>query len=158
MQKLIPWFVNNSVAANLLMLILIAGGLLALPQTHQEEFPTLDVDAVNIQVPYLGAAPAEVESAVCVRIEEAIEGTEGIDKVVSEASEGVCSVTVELVAGVNKPKASSDIESKGDAIGSCPAETGRPGTGESSILAAVFQIAISGPAGERTLKLVGEKI
>ncbi|MCP4840541.1 MAG: efflux RND transporter permease subunit, partial [Halieaceae bacterium] len=158
MQKLIPWFVNNSVAANLLMLILIAGGLLALPQTHQEEFPTLDVDAVNIQVPYLGAAPAEVESAVCVRIEEAIEGTEGIDKVVSEASEGYCSVTVELVAGVDKTKASNDIKSKVDAIDSFPAETERPVTREISILATVFQIAISGPADERTLKLVGEKI
>ena len=66
MQKLIPWFVNNAVAANLLMLILVAGGLLALPQTHQEEFPTLDVDAVNIQVPYLGDAPAEAKHTVCL--------------------------------------------------------------------------------------------
>ena len=158
MQKLIPWFVNNAVAANLLMLILVAGGLLALPQTHQEEFPTLDVDAVNIQVPYLGAAPAEVESAVCVRIEEAIEGTEGIDKVVSEASEGYCSVTVELVAGVDKTKTSNDIKSKVDAIDSFPAETERPVTREISIMATVFQIAISGPADERTLKVVGERI
>jgi len=69
MQKVIAWFVNNPVAANLLMMILVAGGLLALPLIHQEEFPTLDVDAVQIRVPYLGAAPEEVESAVCIRVE-----------------------------------------------------------------------------------------
>ena len=74
MQKLIDWFVDNSVAANLLMMILVCGGLLALPLIHQEEFPTLDVDAVQVRVPYLGAAPEEVEAAVCVRVEEAIEG------------------------------------------------------------------------------------
>ena len=65
MHKLIHWFVHNSVAANLLMMILVVGGLLALPRIHQEEFPTLDVDAVSVRVPYLGAAPTEVESAVC---------------------------------------------------------------------------------------------
>ncbi|NOR40446.1 MAG: hypothetical protein GQ537_04490, partial [Gammaproteobacteria bacterium] len=64
MYKIINWFVHNTVAANLLMMILVVGGLLALPRTHQEEFPTINVDAVRVSVPYLGAAPTEVESAV----------------------------------------------------------------------------------------------
>jgi multidrug efflux pump subunit AcrB len=113
---------------------------------------------VQIRVSYLGAAPTEVESAVCVRIEEAIEGSEGIDKIISEASEGYCSVTVELVAGVDKTKTANDIKSKVDAIDSFPAETERPVTAEISIIATVFQIVISGPADERTLKLVGQQI
>ena len=158
MHKMIAWFVNNPVAANLLMMILVAGGLLALPLIHQEEFPTLDVDAVQIRVPYLGAAPEEVESAVCVRVEEAIEGTEGIDKVTSQSSEGMCFVNVELVAGVDRTKAANDIKSKVDAIDAFPVETEQPITAEVSIIATVFEIAISGPADERTLKLIGQKI
>jgi len=121
-QRLIHWFVHNAVAANLLMMILVVGGLLALPNTHQEEFPTLEVDAVRVNVPYLGAAPTEVESAVCVRVEEAVEGTEGIDKISSSASEGYCSVTIELVSGVDKTKVANDIKSKVDAIDAFPAE------------------------------------
>ncbi|CAA0088406.1 Solvent-resistant pump membrane transporter SrpB [Halioglobus japonicus] len=158
MHKIIAWFVHNSVAANLLMMILVAGGLLALPLIHQEEFPTLDVDAVQIRVPYLGAAPEEVESAVCVRVEEAIEGTEGIDKVTSQASEGFCSISVELVAGVDKTKVANEIKSKVDAIDAFPAETEQPITAEVSIIATVFEIAISGPADERTLKLIGQRM
>ena len=73
MHALIHWFVHNPVASNLLMMILVVGGLLALPRTHQEEFPTLDVEAVSVRIPYLGAAPAEVESSVCIRVEEAVE-------------------------------------------------------------------------------------
>jgi len=157
-HKLINWFVHNTVSSNLLMIILIAGGLLALPRTHQEEFPTLNVDAVRVGVPYLGAAPAEVESAVCVRVEEAIEGTEGIDKISSNASEGFCSVIIELVAGVDKTKVANDIKSKVDAIDSFPEETERPVTAEISIIATVLQIAISGPADERTLKLIGQRV
>jgi len=158
MQKVISWFIHNPVAANLLMMILVAGGLLALPQIHQEEFPTLDVDAVQVRVPYLGAAPEEVESAVCVRIEEAVEGTEGIDKITSQASEGYCSVNIELVAGVDKTKVANNIKSKVDAIDAFPAETEQPITAEVSIIATVFEIAISGPADERTLKLIGQRM
>ncbi|MEZ5573367.1 MAG: efflux RND transporter permease subunit [Halioglobus sp.] len=158
MQKIIAWFIHNPVAANLLMMILVCGGLLALPHIHQEEFPTLDVDAVQVRVPYLGAAPEEVESAVCVRVEEAIEGTEGIDKITSQASEGYCSVNIELVAGVDKTKVANNIKSKVDAIDAFPAETEQPITSEVSIIATVFQIAISGPADERTLKLIGQRI
>ena len=158
MYKLIDWFVHNSVAANLMMMILVVGGLVALPNIHQEEFPTLDVDAVQVNVPYLGAAPTEVESAVCVRVEEALEGTEGIDKISSSASEGFCAVTIELVAGVDKTKVANNIKSKVDAIDSFPSETERPITAEVSILAKVLQIAISGNADERTLKLIGQRV
>lgn len=158
MQNIIAWFIHNSVAANLLMMILVCGGLLALPLIHQEEFPTLDVDAVQVRVPYLGAAPEEVETAVCVRVEEAIEGIEGIDRVTSQASEGFCSVSIELVAGIDKTKVANNIKSKVDAIDSFPAETEQPITAEVSIVATVFEIAISGPADERTLKIIGQRI
>jgi multidrug efflux pump subunit AcrB len=157
-SRIIDWFVHNSVAANLLMWILVVGGLLALPRIHQEEFPNIEVDAVRINVPYLGAAPAEVESGVCIRIEEAIQGTEGIDKISSSASEGYCSVTAELVEGVDKTKLSNDIKSKVDAIDSFPAETEKPVTAELTFAATVLQVAISGRADERTLKLIGQQL
>ncbi len=158
MHRVIHWFVHNGVAANLLMMILVVGGLLAWPNTHQEEFPTIEVDAVQVRVPYLGAAPTEVESAVCVRVEEAIEGTEGIDKITSTASEGLCSVVAELVTGVDKTKVSNDIKSKVDAIDAFPAETEQPVTAEISFIAKVLEIIIAGNADERTLKLIGQRM
>jgi multidrug efflux pump subunit AcrB len=157
-HRIIEWFVHNSVAANLLMLILVVGGLLALPRIHQEEFPTIEVDAVQVKVPYLGAAPAEVESAVCVRVEEAVEGTEGIDKISSSASEGFCSVVIELVQGVDKTKVANDIKSKVDAIDAFPVETEQPVTAEISIIGTVLEIIVSGNADERTLKLIGQQL
>ncbi len=158
MPRIIAWFVYNPVAANLLMMILVVGGLLALPRIHQEEFPNIEVDSVQVKVPYLGAAPEEVESAVCVRIEEAIQGSEGIDKIRSTASEGFCSVLIELVDGVDKNKVANDIKSKVDAIDAFPAETEKPVTAEVTVMATVLQIAVSGNADERTLKLVGQQL
>ena len=85
MMQLIGWFAGNRVASNLLMLLVITAGLLVLPSIRQEPFPNVAFDFVSITVAYPGAAPDEVEQAVCVRIEEAIHDVEGIRKVRSTA-------------------------------------------------------------------------
>ena len=158
MHRLIDWFLANTIAANLLMAVLITAGLLALPSIHQEEFPSIEVDAVSVRVPYLGAAPEEVEKGVCLRIEEAVEGTEGIDKIRSTAAEGYCSVVIELVEGVNKTKVSNDIKSKVDAIDSFPVETEQPVTAEVSFSRRVLQLAVHGDTDERSLKILGQQL
>jgi multidrug efflux pump subunit AcrB len=70
MTRAIDWFVRNPVAANLLMLLLIGAGLVAMPRIPQKAFPDIDIDVVTVTVVYLGATPEEVEESVCVRIEE----------------------------------------------------------------------------------------
>ena len=158
MTPIIRWFVENKVAANLLMMILVSGGLLALPQLYLEEFPEVKVAAVQIQVPYLGAAPQEVETAVCVRVEEALEGTEGVDTVRSTAAEGMCSIVAELVEGVEISKVANDIRSKVDAIDSFPAETERPITSEITVVSKVIQIVVFGETSEQGLRSVTQKL
>ena len=60
----IAWMAGNPVAANLLMLVLLIGGLMILPQIRQEVFPEFDLDLVSISVAYPGAAPSEVEQGI----------------------------------------------------------------------------------------------
>lgn len=158
MKPLIRWFIENPVATNLLMWILIVGGLLSLPRIHQEEFPNVEADLISIRVPYPGAAPVEVEKAVCIRIEEAIEGSEGIKSVETTASEGLCSINVELIKGIDKGKALNDIKGKVDAIDSFPDEAELPVVQEVTILTRVLEIVLSGPTDERTLKELGEQM
>ena len=69
MKGIINWFARNSVAANLLMVFIIVSGIFSAVGVKQEVFPEFALDLVTIQVPYLGAAPEEVEEAVNVRID-----------------------------------------------------------------------------------------
>ena len=73
MKSAIAWFAGNSVAANLLMAFMLVTGLFALPSIQQQSFPDIEIDVINVSVPYLGAAPEEVERGVCVRIEEELD-------------------------------------------------------------------------------------
>ena len=71
----IEWFARNPVAANLLLLLMIAGGVAALPTIQQKIFPDIDVDIISVWVAHLGAAPEEVEEGIILAIEELDDGT-----------------------------------------------------------------------------------
>ena len=158
MRPIIGWFGQNPVAANLLMFMLIVSGLATLPSVQQKTFPDLDINIIQIGVPYLGAAPIEVEEGVCVRIEEEIQGIEGIEKITSSASEGACGVSAELIQGYPTDRALTEIKNAVDGITTFPDETEKPVISQIINRRNAIKIALSGDAPESTLKAVGEQL
>ena len=126
MNRAIAWFAENHVAANLLMALLVVGGLFTLPHIKQEVFPEIDLPVISVTVAYPGAAPEEVERAICVRIEEQLQGLQGIKRLHSTAREGSGTVSVELSAGEDVRKRADEIRSRVDSIDSFPSEARRP--------------------------------
>jgi multidrug efflux pump subunit AcrB len=124
----------------------------------QEVFPEFSLDRITISVPYLGAAPAEVEEAVNIRIEEAIQGIDGIKQIISTASEGMGSVMIELELGADARKVVDDIKSSVDAIDTFPVETEKPIVREMIARRQVIDIAVSGRTDEMSLKTLAEKV
>ena len=57
----IAWMATNPVAANILMVILIIGGIFAVTRVQQEFLPNAELDEVYVTVAYPGASPDEVE-------------------------------------------------------------------------------------------------
>ncbi len=157
MSWVIAWFAENHVAANLLMFVLVLGGLVALPLIQQRSFPDIDTNVVLIGVPYLGAAPEEVEEGVCIRIEEEIHGIEGIEEITSSAAEGACGVSAELISGYPVDRAIGEIKNAVDSITTFPAETEKPVVSKLTPRRNALQIALSGEASEETLKALGEQ-
>lgn len=155
---MINWFAHNSVAANLLMLMIIAGGILATGSVREEVFPEIELDMINIEVPYLGAAPEEVEEAVNVRIEEQIQGIDGIKEIQSTATEGMGVVMVELQLGADTRRVVDEVKSNIDAITTFPLETEKPIIREMTNTMQVVDIAVSGNVDPFTLKQVTDQV
>jgi multidrug efflux pump subunit AcrB len=158
MHTAITWFTKNPVAANLLMFILLIGGGMAIFTVHQEEFPSIDINVVNVTVPYLGAAPEESEQGVCIRIEEALESVEGIEKLRATASEGSCSVQAMLFEDIDTTEALNEIKSMVDGINTFPTETEKPIVSKLTITHDLMEIALFGDTSERNLKEIGQEI
>lgn len=158
MNSIVAWFAKNSVVANLLLFVIAAAGLITIGGLKKEVFPEMSLDIVSIQVAYRGAAPEEVEQAVCIRIEEAIQGIDGIKKMTATANEGMGSVTVEILPEYDVREVLDDIKARVDAIDTFPEETERPVTQELTSRFQVINISISGDADQLTLKRIGERV
>lgn len=157
MNGAIAWFARNSVAANVMMALLIAGGLITLPQIKREVFPSIELDVISVSVEYPGAAPAEVERAICLRVEQALQGLQGIKSLRSSASEGHGSVAVELLAGEDPARRLNDIRGRVNSIDGFPEAARRPIVHQVDVRFQVLNVAIAGDIGERALKLLGER-
>jgi len=151
MNGAIAWFARNHVAANLLMALMIVGGLLAAPSLRQEMFPDVDLDVVTVAVPYPGASPVEVEEGVCVPIEEALQGLAGLKRIRATASEGIATLAVELMSGEDVARRLADIRARVDAV-ALPEEAERPIVSQAELPRQVLSVAIYGDVDERSLK------
>ena len=158
MKGMISWFAKNSVAANLLMVFIVVSGAISIISINSEVFPAIDLEMISIEVPYLGAAPEEVEEAVCVRVEEAIQGLDGIKEITSTASEGMGLVLVELELGADARKVIDDVKTRVDAITTFPAETEKPIIRELVSRNQVVDVAVAGDDDEFTLKETADRI
>ena len=97
-KGVLAWFAHNHVAANLLMLMILVGGGISLFSNKVEIFPDMTVDVITVRVPYLGATPAEAEEGVCLRVEEAVAGIEGVKKLRSFGMENSGIVVLEMAS------------------------------------------------------------
>jgi multidrug efflux pump subunit AcrB len=157
-NRLISWFVANPVAANLLMLLVVAAGLLSAVRLRQETMPQVAFDVVSIGVAYPGAAPDEVEQAICVRVEEAIHGVHGIDRITSRAAEGFGAVWAQLEVGADARRVIGEIRTRVDALDTLPADAEAPVVQELIDDSVLIGIAVAGDVSEATLRQLGERV
>lgn len=155
---MIAWFTRNGVAANLLMLVLLLGGLGSILSVKRELFPQFSLDTIIVRVPFLGASPEEVEEQVVIRIEEALQGVDGIKEITSTASENYGSVAVTVARGYELSKVKDDIKTRVDAIPSFPADTERPIIEELLIQKDVIRISVFGKADEADIKKIATRV
>ena len=158
MNRAIDWLARNPVAANLLMIAIVVSGLTGAAAVPEMVFPELDLHRIGIEMPYLGAAPEEVESGVVVRIEEAIHNIDGVRQIVSTATEGRASVVVELETGADAQRVLDEVTSNVKAITTFPLETEEPIIRELVSRNQVTDVAIAGATDVATLKRVAERV
>ncbi len=156
-RGVIGWMAHNSVAANLLMLVVLGGGLVALFQLKQEVFPEFDLDMVTVRVAYPGASPEDVEQGIVLAVEEAVRGVDGVKRVTATAQEGAGVVNVELLLGANPDQVLADVKSAVDRIVTFPEEAEKPVVSLATRKREVISLIISGDQDLRTLHAIAEE-
>ncbi len=125
-KGLISWFARNPVAANLIMCFVFCAGALSLSNISKEMFPRAELRWVNVGVVYPGAAPIEVEKAVVLPIEAALEGLQGIKTINSSASRDFANIRLEIESNEDISEIMSLIENRIDGITNFPDDIEKP--------------------------------
>lgn len=155
---MIRWFAAHPVAANLLMLAFFVVGLASLPHLKRETFPDIAPQEISITAVYPGASAEDVEDAVCQRIEDAVEGVEGLEEVRCEARENTASAVARMIEGEDLDRFLDDVKTEIDAIDSFPADVERPVVKQLGRVDFVAAVALTGPMSASDLKAYAEQV
>jgi len=154
----ISWMAGRSVTANLLMLVLLIGGLVMGQNISKDVFPDFALDLVSISLIYPGASPEEVERGTILAVEEAIQDIEGIKEITSTAREGSGTVTVEIIEGEDVSEIAQEIKNAVDRISSFPDDAEDPRVTVPSRKRYVVSLALYGDQPEAVLREMAEMV
>ncbi|MEM1114179.1 MAG: efflux RND transporter permease subunit [Pseudomonadota bacterium] len=158
MEGFVRWWVNNPVAANLLMVGILLSGYLGFITMEREAFPSTEVQQVTITVPWPAAAPQEVEEQIIKRIEDQLENVDNIERVTSTATEGSASITVATYPDVDINGFLSDVENAVDSIPSFPRDIENPRVERNNFNGEMMRLGLYGDLRERELFRLAETL
>ena len=158
---MIRWFTQNSIAANFLMLgILVAGVYTAIYRVPLEVTPSLSWETVIIKMPYRGGTAKDVERAILIPIEQALEGVEGIRELNADGMRGEARFYLRAEPGADLRKLLEDVKGRVDTITTFPTETERPQIyiPDSGNYFEVLNIAVTGNLNQHDLSRVARRV
>jgi len=156
---LIAWFAKNHVAANLLMVTLLALGLGSLNfNIPLEVFPTIEPRTIKVSVSVPGAMPEDMETSVNIKLEEAVQDLEGLKDIVSTASEGGAVLILTLDDNYLPREILSDVKNRIDSINNLPVEAERPIVSLAKRVREVISVAVSGDLSELEIRQSAERV
>ena len=159
MKGIVTWFVKNSVPANLFMFFLIVGGfLVSYPTMKSEFFPIPDIKSIVIRVAYPGASAEEVESSICSKIEDRLEGVSGIKRLKSHSLEGFGVVGVQVYSHDDVDTTLNEIKTIIDGISTFPQNSETPVIKKLELNEKVLDVVVYGDVDERVLLNIAKDV
>ncbi|MCH8497510.1 MAG: efflux RND transporter permease subunit [Marinobacter sp.] len=125
-KGVIGFFVQHRVAANLVMLMMLLGGVLALTRMNIQFFPSFALDVVSVRVVWSGASAEDVEQGVTNPLEQRLRSVSGLKRMTSTSAQGVASITLEFIEGTNAIQALDDVRQRVDEFTNLPADAELP--------------------------------
>lgn len=126
MKWLTNWFIDNPVAANLLMVTILVGGLLSLETIRVESFPQIPPSWVKVTVTYPGGTARQVDQSITQRVEDAVSSLPGISRISASSMRGYSEVNIKKTSGTDLERLLDDIRNQVNAITDFPALAERP--------------------------------
>jgi len=156
MRRVTAFMIRYPVWVTVLLFGIVAFGLISLSQLRYSFFPEIEPDIIQVQVVYPGASPEEVAEGVVLKIEENIDGLEGVERITSVSRENMGTVTVEVLKGADIELVLADVKNAVDRINSFPVDAEKPVIFKQLFRTRSLSIVLFGKADLYNLKHIAE--
>lgn len=158
MKSLLRYFIKYPIWANAFIFVTVVSGLFAFHSLNKSYFPETPNRVINVQVIQPGASPEEIETGITTKVEEALIGIQGVDKITSTSRENTSTVLVEIVEGYDLDKALTDVKNAVDGITALPVDAEKPLVFLPKNIQLSIRLVLTGNVSIETLKAYAEQI
>jgi len=144
-NDLLGIFANHKVAPNLLMVIMILAGIVALNKLNVQFFPNFELDVVSVNIIWSGASAEDVETAITIPLEQRLRNLDNLKEISSSSAPGVSGITIEFDEGTDMILALEDVKKQVDDFSGLPLDAELPKVSQSVRYESVARVLISGP-------------
>ncbi len=158
MHALTAWFIRNPVAANLLMVLILFLGVQTLFSMRIEGFPRVPPETVEITVEYPGATAEQVDELVTQKIEQSLEGLEGVRSVSSQSVNAFSTVSIRRAGGEDLQDVLDRVRIRIDGLTDLPTRARQPVIAASAFDFPALYVNLYGPTDPATLRTLGQRL
>ena len=144
---LLSYFARHRTVANLLLVILVAAGLLAVPNMRAQYFPDVIEDEIEVSVSWEGAGAEDVDSGIVQLLEPVLLAVDGVVSTRSVSREGSARVSLEFEPNHDMARALDDVTTAVDSVDNLPEEAEDPRIAADAWRDGVTDVVITGPVG-----------
>ena len=105
------WCIRNPIPAVMLFVMLTLAGVMGFKSMKIQQFPDIDLPTINVTASLPGTAPAQMETEVARKLENAVASLQGVKIIYTKVQDGVAIVTVEFRLEKATQEALDDVRS-----------------------------------------------
>jgi multidrug efflux pump subunit AcrB len=155
---LIGIFARHPTAPNLLMVLLVLAGVVALMRMNTQFFPDFGIDIVSVAVEWPGASAEDVDGNIVQAIEPEVRFLDGVKRVRSFSYEGAAQILVEFEPGTDMQSALSNVQTAIGRVTTLPEDSEKPVIQRLIRYDTISRLIITGPYTEASLKAAAKRI
>ncbi len=156
-SDIIGLFARHPVAANLVMVIMLMSGVMALGSLNTQFFPGFEVEVISVRVIWSGATPEDVERSIIVPLEQELRTLEGLEKMTSTSSQSAGAVLLEFPEGTDMGQAADRVQERVNSVRNLPQDAEQPLVSHLSNYDPIAKILIHGPTEMRELRMLARR-
>jgi multidrug efflux pump subunit AcrB len=156
-NDLLGLFANHKVAPNLLMIIMILAGIIALTKLNVQFFPSFELDTISVSTSWTGASAEDVETGVTNPLEQRLRSLDELKEMSSTSASGISSITLVFNEGSDLSLALDNVKKQIDSFTSLPEDAELPRVSQVVYYESVARLLISGPKNLNELRTIARR-